>query len=92
VCAVFVAGALGANTYINAQNPNFLGHEAVTIGETALLGGAGLIKTGLGVTGLLDGALPETWLGNSALNALLTWPAAVGIALEGPIDRAIFCE
>jgi RHS repeat-associated protein len=92
VCAAAVVGAFAVNTGINIQNPDFLGHEAVTIGETALLGGAGLVKTGLGATGLLDGALPETWLGNAALNASLTWPAAVGIGLEGPINRVIFCE
>jgi RHS repeat-associated protein len=92
VCAGFVGGALGVNTYINTEHPDFLGHEAVAVGETLLLGGAGLVKTGLGATGLLDGALPETWLGNAALNSLLTWPAGVGIALEGQIIRAIFCE
>ena len=92
VCAGAVGFALATNTYINVQNPDFLGHEAVTIGETALLGGAGLVKAGLGITGALDGALPTTWLGNAALNASLTWPSVVGIGLEGPIDRAIFCE
>ncbi len=99
-CAVAVAGAFGASTYVNTQNPDFWGHEAVTAGETALLGGAGLIKTGLGAAGafettLADGttvsALPESFLGNAGVNAAVTWPALVGIGLEGPIDQAIFC-
>jgi RHS repeat-associated protein len=91
-CAFGVGAALGFNTILNAGKPNFLGHEAVTIGETVLLGGAGLVRTGLGLAGALEGALPETWLGRSLLNATFTWPSVVGIGLENPIDRALFCR
>ncbi|MDA8068704.1 MAG: RHS repeat-associated core domain-containing protein [Actinomycetota bacterium] len=100
VCAWAVAGAFGASTFVNTQTPDFWGHEAVTVGETGLLGGAGLIKTGLGAAGvfettLADGttispALPESFLGKAGINAALTWPTLVGIGLEGPIDQAIF--
>lgn len=49
------------------------------IGETLLLGGAGLVRTGLGLAGALDRTLPETWLGRSRLNATFIWPSVVGI-------------
>ena len=75
----------------NTQNPNFWGYEAVTLGENALLGGAGLIKTGLGLAGVFGDALPGSFLGNAGVNLAVTWPALAGIGLEGPIDQAIFC-
>jgi RHS repeat-associated protein len=101
-CIGLVATAFSVSSGANAANVitgqyslgEGVGHEGIIIGENALLGGAGLMKAGLGAAGLLDGALPSTLAGNAALNAYFTSPAAAGIALEGPIDEAVFppCE
>lgn len=99
VCLGAVGGALGVVTYENG-NEYFSGeislgealeHEGLSVGETALFGGAGLVKAGLGATGALEGTLPKSFLGNAALNGLVTWPSAVGIALEKKIELQVFC-
>lgn len=94
-CWSAVSGAVIADTAANGVNatslPNFGARELVTAAETYVVGGAGVIRSQLGLThAITEDVLPASRLGRIALNGYFTAPSAGVTAISPAINNHLF--